>query len=507
MMGYAGRVRRRRRGRHAAALHEHLDRAARRHALSLCTRWSSTSPARMVMGLVTAWFAMKGGAAGHLRLFLATGVLGGYTTFSAFSLDAVLLWERHEHLLAALYVGGSVVRLAARPGRRPLDHEDRAGVTRQAFDVVVLGAGAAGLMCAIRAGQRGRRVLLLDHAEKVGKKILISGGGRCNFTNRDSAARGVPLGQPAFLQVGAGALHAARLHRPGRQAPHRLAREDAGPAVLRRLGAADRGDAAGRMRGGRRRCAGRRIASPSIEKADRFAVRTDKGDFERRRRRAGDRRPVDPQDGRDRLRARHRAPLRPQDHADAAGAGAVHREGAGASAAWRSTVVARCGKAAFREAMLFTHRGLSGPAILQISSYWKPGQEIVDRPAARPRRRAVPEGAPACAAQGRAAHDPGRGDAAAARRPCWPSRAPTTLNDWRITPTGTEGYAKAEVTLGGIDTDELSSQTMEARKVPGLFVIGEAVDVTGWLGGYNFQWAWSSGWAAGEAVWLMRLWP
>jgi len=162
-------------------------------------------------------------------------------------------------------------------------------------------------------------------------------------------------------------------------------------------------------------------------------------------------------------------------------------------------VVARCGKARFREAMLFTHRGLSGPAILQISSYWQPGQQVSidllpdldaaqylkERRHARPKaelRTLLAEVMPQRLADVLAA-----GDTA-------------TLNDWRIVPTGTEGYAKAEVTVGGVDTEGLSSKTMEARKVPGLYVIGEAVDVTGWLGGYNFQWAWSSGWAAGESA-------
>jgi predicted Rossmann fold flavoprotein len=149
--------------------------------------------------------------------------------------------------------------------------------------------------------------------------------------------------------------------------------------------------------------------------------------------------------------------------------------------------------------MLFTHRGLSGPAILQISSYWQPGQEISidllpgldavqflkERRHARPKaelRTLLAEVMPQRLAEVMATADT------------------TSLNDWRITPTGTEGYAKAEVTVGGIDTDGLSSKTMEARRVPGLYVIGEAVDVTGWLGGYNFQWAWSSGWAAGDAA-------
>ena len=270
----------------------------------------------LVMGLVAGWFAERGGAAGHMRLFLATGILGGFTTFSAFSLDAVLLWERHEHAADRALcrrLGGGRAR---GPRAGPLDHEDDAGVNRRDFDVIVAGAGAAGLMCALRAGQRGRRVLLLDHADKVGKKILISGGGRCNFTNLLTPARGVPVGQSAFLQVGAGALHPARFHRPGREAPHRLAREDAGPALLRRLGAADRGHAAGRMRRGRRRRAG---GAPHRRHREGRPLRGAHrpGRLQRRRAGAGDRRPVDPQDGRDRLCARHRAPLRPVAHRDA----------------------------------------------------------------------------------------------------------------------------------------------------------------------------------------------
>jgi predicted Rossmann fold flavoprotein len=175
-------------------------------------------------------------------------------------------------------------------------------------------------------------------------------------------------------------------------------------------------------------------------------------------------------------------------------------------------VVARLGRISFREAMLFTHRGLSGPAILQISSYWHDGQEIVidllpdtdaasflkDRKHTRPKaelRTVLGEVLPQrlaqhLAAEGTMANLRDRDLDALAER----------LKAWKVVPSGTEGYAKAEVTLGGVDTDALSSRTMAAGKVPGLFVIGEAVDITGWLGGYNFQWAWSSGWAGGEAV-------
>ena len=175
-------------------------------------------------------------------------------------------------------------------------------------------------------------------------------------------------------------------------------------------------------------------------------------------------------------------------------------------------VIARSGRTSFREAMLFTHRGLSGPAILQISSYWREGQEIVidllpdtdaaaflkERKRSRPKaelRTVLAELMP----QRLAAHLAADG-AIGERRDKELEGLAQTLKTWRVLPTGSEGYAKAEVTLGGIDTQGLSSRTMEARDVPGLFVIGEAVDVTGWLGGYNFQWAWSSGWVAGEAV-------
>jgi len=177
-------------------------------------------------------------------------------------------------------------------------------------------------------------------------------------------------------------------------------------------------------------------------------------------------------------------------------------------------VVAKTGKTAFAEAMLFTHRGLSGPAILQISSYWREGAEIVldclpgedafatlqERKRARPRaefKTVLSELLPQRLAAALAPE-------AAPTMGNLPDRAMTDmaarLKTWRLTPFGTEGYTKAEVTLGGIDTRDLSSQTMQANAVPGLFVIGEAVDVTGWLGGYNFQWAWSSGWCAGQAV-------
>ena len=179
-------------------------------------------------------------------------------------------------------------------------------------------------------------------------------------------------------------------------------------------------------------------------------------------------------------------------------------------------VVARCNRASFREALLFTHRGLSGPAVLQVSSYWRPGQQVVidmlpdldaaaflkERKRSRPKaelRTVLAEKLPQRLAQA-LAPDIGSDGTMANLRDRDLEALAARLKLWTIVPTGTEGYAKAEVTVGGIDTDGLSSKTMEAKSVPGLFAIGEAVDVTGWLGGYNFQWAWSSGWVAGESV-------
>ncbi len=370
-------------------------------------------------------------------------------------------------------------------------------MTRRDFDVVVIGAGAAGLMCAMRAGQRGRRVLLLDHAEKVGKKILISGGGRCNFTNLDARPEAFLSDNPHFCKS---ALARYTQHDFIELVDkHRIAWHEKTLGQLfcdgsaRQIVAMLLAECEAAGVDVRVAC---RIAS--IEKADRFFIHTDEGDFEAgavvlatgglsipKMGATGFAHDVARRFG---LKITQTRPALVPLTAGVPELSGVSLE-----------VVARCGKASFREAMLFTHRGLSGPAILQVSSYWKPGQEIAidllpgldaaqflkERRHARPKaelRTILAEVMPQRLATALAGQDV------------------ATLNDWRLTPTGTEGYAKAEVTLGGVDTNELSSRTMEARKVPGLFVIGEAVDVTGWLGGYNFQWAWSSGWAAGDSV-------
>jgi len=379
------------------------------------------------------------------------------------------------------------------------------------FDVVVLGAGAAGLMCAMRAGQRGRKVLLLDHAEKVGKKILISGGGRCNFTNTDSRPEAFLSDNPHFCKS---AL--------ARYTQHDFI------ALVEKHGIAWHEKTLGQLfcDGSARQIVAMLLAEcdaagvdvrvahriTGVEKADRFVVRTDHGDF----------------DAASVVLATGGLSI-PKMGATGFAHDIARRFGLAVTetrpglvpftarvpdiAGVSLDVVASLGRTRFREAMLFTHRGLSGPAILQISSYWRPGQEIAvdllpgsDDPAVflkgrkrlRPKaelRNIVGDLMPDRLAQALAPEG-----VIGERRDKDLEALAAELKRWHVTPTGTEGYAKAEVTVGGIDTAGLSSKTMEAKKAPGLYVIGEAVDVTGWLGGYNFQWAWSSGWVAGEAA-------
>ncbi|MBS0224467.1 MAG: NAD(P)/FAD-dependent oxidoreductase [Proteobacteria bacterium] len=378
------------------------------------------------------------------------------------------------------------------------------------FDVIVVGGGAAGLMCAMRAGQRGRRVLVLEHAEKVGKKILISGGGRCNFTNRDCMPGAFLSANPHFCKsalarytqhdfIALVEKHRIAWHEKtlgqlfcdgsARQIVAMLLSECAAVKVDVRVA--------------------HRIAA--IERSDRFSVHTDKGDFEASSVVLATGGLSIPKMGATGF-----------THETARRFGLAITETRPALVPFTGAipdlsgvsldVLARCGRASFREAMLFTHRGLSGPAILQISSYWRDGQEIgidllpgIDVAALlkdrkRARSKAELHTILAELMPQRLARHLAPSGAIGERRDKELEALAASLKDWRFVPTGTEGYAKAEVTLGGVDTAGLSSRTLEARNVPGLFVIGEAVDVTGWLGGYNFQWAWSSGWAAGEAV-------
>jgi predicted Rossmann fold flavoprotein len=394
-------------------------------------------------------------------------------------------------------------------------------VTRapETFDAIILGAGGAGMMCAATAGQRGRRILVIDHADAPGKKILISGGGRCNFTNIHSAADRYISANPHFAKSALGryrpddfialverygiAWHEKTLGQlfcdgSARQIVDMLLDECAIGKVDIALGEAiagvDHADGVFRIGFGNRTVAAPSLViatgGPSIPKmgatgfayelARRFGLKL-----------------VEP-----------RPALVPLT---LSGEDALFTSLSGVSA----EVVAKAGKTAFREAALFTHRGLSGPAILQISTYWRHREPISidflpDHPRGwlreikrqRPRsglRAALSGALPerlAKALADRIALTDELGGQADGNLEAIEQR----LANWQFHPNGTEGFAKAEVTSGGIATEGLSSQTMEARRVPGLYAIGEAVDVTGWLGGYNFQWAWASGVAAGQAL-------
>ena len=389
----------------------------------------------------------------------------------------------------------------------------------KSFDAIVLGAGGAGLMCASVAGQRGRRVLLIDHADQAGKKILISGGGRCNFTNVHAAPDRFLSANPHFAKSALGryrpedfialvdhhriAWHEKTLGQlfcdgSARQIVHMLMEECAKGAVRISLGKAigevGHGDGRFTVRYGDETASAPALViatgGPSIPKMGATGFAYDLA------RRFG----LEVVEPRPAL-----VPLTLSDE------DLLFRGLSGVSA----EVIARAGRAAFREAALFTHRGLSGPAILQISSYWRNGEEIgidflPDRPAdwalaakhARPRTHfhtLLGELLPGRLAEALAKKIGLWGDLG--NLPDDRLRAAQgRLADWRFHPSGSEGFAKAEVTVGGIATAGLSSQTMESRAVSGLYAIGEAVDVTGWLGGYNFQWAWASGWAAAQVL-------
>ena len=389
-------------------------------------------------------------------------------------------------------------------------------------DVLVIGAGAAGLMCAITAGQRGRRVLVLDHANKPGKKILMSGGGRCNFTNLGVTPAQYLSANPHFCK--SALARYTQWDFIALVEKHRIAYHE---KELGQLFCDESSKLIVRMLLDECAAAGVRIeTSCAVEKVKKteegFAVLTAHGEVHA-----------------DSLVVASGGLSIPSMGATGFGyelarqfghnvlptrAGLVpltlsgkhlehYHELAGVALPVAET---RAGKQAFRAGLLFTHRGISGPAVLQISSYWQPGdalhidlspaQDIGDwlvaqraeRPAAElrnvlgdllPRRLAQRlcelwlGSKPMRQYRDAELHDTG-----------------ARLHDWPIVASGTEGYRTAEVTLGGVDTDELSSTTMQSKRMPGLYFIGEVVDVTGWLGGYNFQWAWASGHAAGEVV-------
>ena len=390
-------------------------------------------------------------------------------------------------------------------------------MNEQHFDVLVIGGGAAGMMCALTAGQRGRKVALIEHNDRVGKKIAISGGGRCNFTNtgiepgcylsdrpdfsRSALARYTAWDFIALVEKHGIAYHEKKL---GQQFCDGSSRE-----IIAMLEA---------------ECAEANVQTLTncrvqrVEKADRFRIAASSGEFTCQSlvvasgglsfAKLG----ASPFGYDIANQFGHRiTPLRP---------GLVpftfskSDEPLHELSGLALPVVTRCGKAAFEEAMLITHRGLSGPAILQISSYWREGGAVEidllpDEGAGESLLRARATGrdlasvlaewmprrfADAWCAQ----HAPAKPLVHFKQREFEDTMR--LLRAWPFFPAGTEGYPKAEVTLGGVDTGGLSSKTMESRLVPGLFFIGEVVDVTGWLGGYNFQWAWASGHAAGEVA-------
>ncbi|WP_141740342.1 NAD(P)/FAD-dependent oxidoreductase [Bosea sp. BIWAKO-01] len=392
------------------------------------------------------------------------------------------------------------------------------------FDTVILGAGAAGMMCAIHAAARGGRVLIVDHAKAPGEKIRISGGGRCNFTNIGTGARNFLSNNPHFAKSALGRYTQhdfVALVEKHRIAYHektlgQLFCDDSAKQIIAML-LDEMARAACELR--------LRTTLESLERIDDgFAIAL-----------GGD--------GAAKIQCRHfvvasggksipkmgasslgyqiagqfglavtetRPALVPLTFGEDVLAG--FRDLAGVAADVRVS----CGKTTFDEALLFTHRGLSGPAILQTSSYWRekepiriaflPTQDVfADLRASRQEngRRSIantlgdllPKRLAAYLADAHGWTGP-IGDASDKKL----AAIASTIHGWEVMPIGSEGYRTAEVTLGGVDTSGLNSRTMETRTVEGLYFIGEVVDVTGWLGGYNFQWAWSSGWAAGTAI-------
>lgn len=391
-------------------------------------------------------------------------------------------------------------------------------MTSQTFDAIILGAGAAGLMCAAESGRRGRKVVVLERAEAPGKKILISGGGRCNFTNLHTAPDRYLSANPHFAKS---AL--------SRYTPQDFL------ALVEGYGIAWHEKTLGQLfcdgsarqivdmlldevaRGGGQIICDQAIAQ--VTHADgRFRVTTQDDTFEAASLVIATGGPSIPKMGAshfayDLARQFGLKVVEPRPALvplTLGGDDVLFRDLSGVAA----QVVARAGKAAFREAALFTHRGLSGPAILQISSYWRHGEPVwidflpdetrdwlVDAKQSAPRqtlRSTLKDRLPdrlAMTLADRIDLPEILANTADAKL----RAAQDRLSRWQFWPNGTEGFAKAEVTVGGVSTAELSSKTMEAKRVPGLYMIGEAVDVTGWLGGYNFQWAWASGWAAAQS--------
>jgi predicted Rossmann fold flavoprotein len=388
-------------------------------------------------------------------------------------------------------------------------------------DVIILGAGAAGLMCAGVAGQRGRSVLLLEQSRRPAEKVRISGGGRCNFTNLHASPANFLSDNPRFCNSALSGYtqrdfitlveaYGIAWHEKTRG---QLFCDGSAQQIIDMLLEECR-KAHTQLR------LGVRISAISGAE-DGFVIASDQGEFRCRSLVVATGGPSIPKMGASGFGYKiaeqfglkivpPRAALVPLTFDAALLAQFKDLSGVSVDA------VASCGKTRFDEALLFTHRGLSGPAILQISSYWREGQDIVIDMA--------PEVDVLAALKGLRRDHP-RQEMATALAGLVPKRLARTIaeltggperiadfsdvhlakvaaavKNWRVRPNGTEGYRTAEVTLGGVDTSEISSKTFESRSVPGLYFIGEVVDVTGHLGGFNFQWAWSSGYAAGLHV-------
>ena len=386
----------------------------------------------------------------------------------------------------------------------------------QSCDAIVLGAGAAGMMCAIEAGRRGRRVVLLEHANRPGKKILISGGGRCNFTNIHCRPENFLSANPHF------AKSALASYTP--QDFLELMAKNGIPFHVKTLGQlfCDRSatDIVDMLQ---KECEAAGVITfldtrvTEVSRPDEFVVRTNRGELRAPSLVVATGGLSIPKMGATALgyEVARQFGLAVRECRPALVPLTLHGSDKDALcdlSGVSTEVIASFGQGRFREKMLFTHRGLSGPAILQISSYWDsrsaitldlaPGKDLTSTLRAAAARRdlttarvALRAALPARLADRLLELDPPAG---------WNNHAlanyESHLHAWPITPAGTEGYEKAEVTSGGVDTGELFARTMESRRVPRLFFIGEVVDVTGHLGGFNFQWAWASGAAAGRAV-------
>ncbi len=383
-------------------------------------------------------------------------------------------------------------------------------------DVVVLGGGAAGLMCAIEAGKRGRRVVVLERAARIGKKILISGGGRCNFTNIHCRPDNFISANPHFAKSALAAYTPSDFIALVEK--HHIAYHEKTLGQLFCDGSAQQ---IVTMLETECRQAGVRIltnvAVDGVEQeANHFVIRAKQDEFRSESLVVATGGLSIPRMGAtsfgyDLARQFGLRIVEPRPALVPLLFNAQDREKYSDLTGVSAEVVTSIGKQRFREKMLFTHRGLSGPAILQISSYWRPETPLsIDLAPARdltaPIRNGTRRDLPALKTAFRTVLPQRMADRwVDVHAPTsWTNHALAEVerqaHSWTVIPEGTEGYDKAEVTAGGVDTNELSSKTMESRRVPGLYFIGEVVDVTGHLGGFNFQWAWASGFCAGMAV-------